>query len=304
MNFKKLKLELFYIRKAFLKYKEGFKYLANKYFLAPKILKLNKILEKPINNDDLSIHVLTSYRDLIMLIWALGSFYQTAETIGQLFIHSDGSLTDSDKKIIKRFFPSAIVVEPKDFLAEKFFELEKYPALKKIRTGYPDFFLLKKLIDPYFVSEKKVHLIIDSDLLWFNQPTEIEEGIKEGKSLMIQGLVGEGEPNYVYFKDGSKLDEKLANLNSGIVLYQKENFDLGKLTEYFEKFDLDNPKNKHFIEQAGYAYCLKELVGLPPSKYQIQDSVNKDTVIRHYTSPKRPLFYIEGLGFLKNKFLN
>ena len=304
MNLKKLKLELFYIRKAFLKYKKGFKYLANKYFLTPEILKLNKILEKPINSNDLSVHVLTSHRDLIMLIWALGSFYQNTETIGQLFIHSDGSITDRDKKVIKRFFPNALIIEPKEFLEKKSFELDKYPVINKLRKEYPDFFLLKKLIDPYFASESKFHLIIDSDVLWFNRPLEIEEGIKAGKSLMMQGLVGEGEPNYVYFKDGSKLEDKLANLNSGIVLYQKENFNLEKLTEYFEKFDLSNSKNKHFIEQAGYAYCLKELTGLPPSKYQIQDLLNESTTVRHYTSPKRPLFYIEGLEFLKNKLLD
>ncbi len=305
MKFRIIKLELFYLRKAFFGYKKGFRYLFNKYFLAPEILKIKKVLEKPINRDDLSIHILTSHHDLIILIWSLATFYQVTETVGQLYIHSDGSLTANDKSLIKKFFPNALIVEPQELLGKYLSELEKYPIIKKFRTQYPEFLLLKKLIDPYFVSDRKLHLIIDSDLLWFRKPSEIENEINNLSplSLMITGKVGYRQPNYVYFKDGSKLEDKLANLNSGIVLYSKENFDLEKLSKYFENFELKNSQNKHFIEQAGYAYCLKKLVGLPTAEYQIQDQVNENTVVRHYTSPKRPLFFIEGIQYLKTKIL-
>ena len=100
MNFKKIKLEFFYLYKSFFIYKKGFLYLKNKYIIAPKILKLNKVFEKPVNNDNLSIHVLTSHRDFLMLLWSLASFYQVASIVGPLFIHNDGSLTAKDKRII------------------------------------------------------------------------------------------------------------------------------------------------------------------------------------------------------------
>ena len=53
----------------------------------------------------------------------------------------------------------------------------------------------------------------------------------------MQGII-KGSGNYVFFKDGSKLADNLANYNSGIVLYQKQNFDLNKLGEYLEKIDI------------------------------------------------------------------
>ncbi len=121
---------------------------------------------------------------------------------------------------------------------------------------------------------------------------------------MIAGKTGIGKLNYVYFKDGSKLSDLLANLNSGIVFYRKDNFNLAKLVDYLEKIDLANEKNFHFIEQAGYAFSLMNLVGLPSDQYSIVDPVNENTIVRHYTSPKRPLFYIEGLEILKKEILN
>lgn len=304
MNLKKIKREIFYLKKAFLEYHQGWSYLKNRYFLAPKILKLNKILEKPINNHDLSIHVLTGQRDLILLIWALASFYNVAENIGQLYVHSDGSLSDYDIKLLNKFFPSAKIIDPNIFVKEYASQLDQYPIIKKFRTNYPDFFLVKKLIDPYFVSNRPKRLIIDSDLLWFKTPKIIDQSISgESRSLMMQGvLVGEG--NFVRFKDGSKLSHDLAHFNSGIVLYHKHNFDLKKLVEYFEKIDDQVKSNRHFIEQAGYAYCLKDLVGLPQDQYQIKGKLSDATVVKHFTAPRRLLFYTEGLEIMKDKFLN
>lgn len=307
MNFKKIKLELFYLRKSFLGYKKGFKYLVNRYFLALNILKAEKIFERPINNQDLSIHVLSCHRDLVMLVWSLASFYLASEIIGQLYIHSDGSLNSQDQALLKKFFPSAAIITPESFTEKYLASLERYPIINKFRIEYPQFFLLKKIIDPYFVSDKNLHLIIDSDLLWFKNSDIIERevGSQEAvkKSLMIAGQVDSGEPNYVYFKDGNRLDDKLASLNSGIVFYQKQNFDLAKLVDYFQLLDITNSKNLHFIEQAGYAYCLKNLVGLLSGNYQIGQAVNSDTIVRHYTSPKRPLFFIEGIEILRDKIL-
>lgn len=302
MKFSHIKLEFFYFRKALFQYKRPFKYLKNKYSLAPQILDQPEIFEKLATHPDLSVHILTCHRDLTMLIWSLASFYDSMSIIGELYIHSDGSLTTYDKGTIYKFFPSAKIIEPEYFLKRHMHQLAQYPLIKRFRTDYAQYFLLKKLIDPYFISDKPRHLIIDSDLVWFKKPETIQESINSSKSLLMQGLA-DGTGNHVYFKDGSKLDDTLANYNSGVVLYSKDHFSLEKLTEYLEKIDISNKQNQHFIEQAGYAYCLENLSGLPQDKYTVKDSVNNQTVMRHYTAPRRPLFYIEALEILKNKFL-
>ncbi len=84
-----------------------------------------------------------------------------------------------------------------------------------------------------------------------------------------------------------------------IVLYKKENFNLGKLNDYLEKIDEDRGENYHFIEQAAYAYCLDNLMSLPEDKYVIKKDLNSDITVIHYTSPRRPLFFVEAVEKIK-----
>ena len=274
-----LKLELFYLRKACFEYHAPFRYLYNKYILANKILKTNQDLDKPINHHGLSIHILTRHRDIVILVWSLASFYLNSSVVGQLFIHSDGSLTQKDKSILNKLFPSSKIIEKK--------------------SDY-QYLLLQKLFDPYYLSDKKIHLIIDSDLLWFKNPKEIEEEIKNNAQSSLM-MVGQGIGCPVYFKNNKKLSAELSYLNSGIVLYHQDNFNLDKLEKYLARIDNTNPANKHFIEQAGFATCLENIVALPQDKYIIKGKLGPKTIVKHYTSPRRPLFYIEGIENLKNK---
>ncbi len=295
------KLELFYWRKTIFQYHKFWRYLYNKYILAPKILKLNKILEKPINQPDLSIHILTCHRDLIMAIWSLASFYQHSAVIGQLYIHDDGSLTQKDKGYLKKFFPSAKIIEEQQ-TANNYFKLDNYSLIKQTRiNNIKQYFLLKKLIDPFLVSPAENILVIDSDLLWFKRPTELEEVIKkkERNSLMMSNNI----KAFVYFKGYKKIKDELATYNSGIVFYKKDNYNLDKLTEYFKAIDYSNLENKHFIEQAAYAHCLENLEKLSTEKYVINKNLSPKVAVKHYTSPRRPLFYIEGIGKLKDKII-
>jgi hypothetical protein len=300
MNFKSLKLELFYIRKAFFNYHNGWMYLYHKYWLAPKILKSNKVLEKPINQEDFSIHILTCHRDLVMTIWSLSSFYQVMDRIGQLYIHNDGSLSEVEKKTLKKFFPSSIVLDTASFLQDYEKEISEYPVLKHFRSTYNNF-SFKKIIDPYFTSDKKFKLIIDSDLFWFRKPEEIEEQFSSDshKSFMQSNntLI------HVSFKDGSKISDKLAAGNAGIIFYNKDNFSTDKFAEFLDRLDISNERNLHFVDQLGHAYSLNDLELLPKDNYIIKGEVNDSTVVRHYTSPRRVLFFTEGVKVLKNQLL-
>ena len=194
MNWKTLKFEQYMVRQAF---KQGMigDFLKHRYAVAPRILKLNKVLEKPINNNNFSIHVLTCHRDLIILLWSIASFYRVINTIGQLYVHSDGSLTDVDVKKIKFLFPKAIIIKP-EYLYKNYIEkFNNYPNIKKYRfEKIKKFKLLLKLLDPFFISPCKKVLIIDSDLIWLKKPTEIENEINnsKSKSLMMYSKKGTG----------------------------------------------------------------------------------------------------------------
>ncbi len=101
----------------------------------------------------------------------------------------------------------------------------------------------------------------------------------------------------MYFKLNKKINSELSKYNSGIVLYNKSSFLLDRLEDYFNKLNNDS-RNNHFIEQAGYAYCLKNLKDLDEYRYMIKGKVDEGVIMKHYTGPRRHQFYAEGLKIL------
>lgn len=297
MKLKQYKLEIFYLRKAFFEYHHGISYIRNKYLFSKKILAVTSPLDHAPTRDDLSVHVLTCHRDMVMLCWSLASYYRVGRVFGELFIHDDGSLTENDKSVIRTLFPHAQLVDSRAFLDDYKQELSAYPVIREWRAK-PRFFLLKKLIDQYFVSQKPLRLVIDSDLLWFAQPHDLEKTFESWQvpSLMIQN----NAPAPVFFKNGAAIDERTASFNSGIVLYHRDSFDVNRLVEYLSRVDESDNRNVHFIEQAAFAYCLRNLSALPVTQYHIKGAVTPQTIVKHYTSPRRPLIYIEGIPRLQS----
>jgi len=292
MNLRQIKKEFFYIRKSFFVYKRGSKYLVNKYLTAKKILQKKEVIEKKTNNGDLSVHLLTCHRDMVMLLWSLASYFRSFRVFGDLHIHSDGTLTVGDKKILKKYFPSARIVDSENFVRDYAEALDEYPVISRFRKEKNQYVLLKKIIDPYFVSDKPLRLIIDSDLLWFCRPKEIEDAIERG---IENPLMMRTRKKCPVFLRGKKFPEELSQLNSGIVLYKKKDFRPEVFSEYLNSIDESNPENRHFIEQAGYAHTLFGVTPLPEDRYIALGSVASNTVMRHYTSPRRALLYIEGI---------
>jgi len=293
MNFQTLKKELFYTRKAFFTFRQGFKYLRGKYKLAPKIILVNQPLEKPVTNTNLAIHLLSSHSDLVMLCWSLFSFYTNFQIVGKVYIHDDGTFTNRDYKVLTRLFPGAKILDTEKFLANHQDEISKYPSILEYRARQTSMILRKKLIDPYFVGDESWKLILDSDVLWFKHPEEIEGAINSMQSKSYMMARPPGMP--VRFIDGTMLSAELAKFNSGIVLYKKLNFNLMRLSDYLNNVDFRDKKNTHFIEQAGYASCLDNLVELPEHNYRVKGNLDEDTVAKHYTSPRRVQLFTEGL---------
>jgi hypothetical protein len=298
---KKVKLEFFYFRKAVFEYKHGFRYLTSKYRLAERILKNQTAIDRPINNKNLSIHVLTCHKDMIMMLWSLASYYQVVETIGQLYLHNDGSLTVRDLGVIRRLLPNAIIIESEKFKDNYADELSRYPVIKRFRENYPQFFSFKKIVDPYFVSDRKIRLIFDTDILWFKRPVELEDEIS--RLCPHSYMQANNVKIEVTFNDGTSLDENLAGYNAGIILYSTENFSLQKFSSFLEKLDVSRERNLHFADQAGHAYALSKLQTLPAARYSIRKAIDSETTAKHFTSPRRPLFYTEGVFSLADTIL-
>jgi len=298
MNLRQLKLEFFQIRKAFFVYRAGWRYLWTKFVIAPRIRHLPGPFEKPVTQPRLSVHMLTCHRDITIMLWSLQSYYSVATVIGQLFIHNDGSLTAGDKQLLNKFFPGAQLINAATFPQDFEPELKIFPALRRFRVEQTKHFSFKKLIDPLVASSAPMHMILDSDILWFRQPIELEAEIHLGcqHSLMQDNRV----LIPASYRDGTNIPEIYQRFNAGIILYRVENFDVSALVTHLQKLDPGNERNFHFADQTGHAVALKHLLPLPPT-YQIHDQVGSATVARHYTSPRRVKLYTEGLALIAAK---
>lgn len=276
---------------AFLKYgPRGFSYLWVRYLVAPRILRKSNI-QKANPNQNLSMHLLVGARDFMMGLWSLASFYRVvpADCLGELVLHSDGTLTDAHIRNIKRLFPRARIEDTTSFLAEHGAFLDPYPTLKKFRETYKRFQI--RIVDQYFLSDKKLRLWMDSDLLWFKEPVELVAAIRAGvpRPLMMSNS------GYIRmeFADGSETDDTTSRPNGGLVLFNREHLTPDKLSAFLDKCDY---VHKRFGDQAWMAWCLAPDL-LPEDTYIIKGTLTPAVIMRHYTAPQRLKFWFHGLTF-------
>lgn len=271
MRFIDIKREIFFVRKAFVEYQNGWRYLAQR-FRARKILRHSRPLDRKADRSDLSIHMLTGKRDFTMAMWSLWSFYRATPMVGELYLHDDGTLGEKQRRVFARLFPEAKLISTVPI---------PDPVFRGFRERYPGYFSFKKIIDPYYASNKPWRLILDSDVLWFGMPSELVSAVNDDSQV-----------SYMQYNNAEILG---THANAGIVLYRHDLLDTVRLKEVFESLVL-RERGLHFADQVGYASALANLVLLPQRRYTIKGSVHLETVAKHYTSPRRPLYYLEGLS--------
>ncbi len=315
MEFKKTKLyrELRYVYRSLVLQKSLFFYLYYRFLAGPKIRGRREPIDSEGLSDEYSIHLLCSHSDLTMMLWSLASWYAVVPESGQVYIHEDGSFTDTDRKLLAILLPQAKLIRFADafkMAREKW--LLNYPeALKYRESAEKDksHIYAVKLIDPRFVGQAPIKLILDTDLLWFLKPEELLTSLLLGKTpFAMMGHAGENAETVhmdFEFQDHSLLPPLLDNLNSGVVGYHIKDFQLKDLDKFCSlRGENTNP---HFIEQAGYAWILsqnKPFTFLNKDQYHIKHAVHRNTVMKHYTSPRREYFWHEGVRILSKTILD
>ncbi|MCM0594224.1 MAG: hypothetical protein ACSI46_04990 [Gloeotrichia echinulata DVL01] len=262
---------------------------------------------KPIaNTSDLTceIHVLTSANDWLNLVWALKTFYHFSQRHYALCIHDDGSLTPEHQQTLQHHFPDARIIERKQADEKVLTLLEPYPRCLDFRkTNH----LSPKVFDfaAYLQSDRM--LLLDSDILFFQAPTELLNRI-ENSDYQLNTLNGDVETSYTVDPEvvKSHLGFDLAlRVNSGLGLIHKRSLSLDWIEEFLTLPGIIG----HFwrIEQTIYALCSSRFgVELLPAAYDVhlEGSIN-GSPSRHYIGKIRHLMYGEGIrhlvkqGFLK-----
>ena len=266
-----------------------------------------KILETaPINTTDQTceLHVLTSAKDWLNLLWGLKSFYYYSDRSYALCIHGDASLTDQQQAIFQQHFPQAKVIAWDKAEPMVLDWLKDYPCCQELRKNR---FISAKEFDFFYYLESDKMLLFDSDILFFSKPTALLDRIENNdyrlnsvnKDIATAYSI---QPSLVKEKLGFELIECF---NSGLGLIHRDSLHL----HWFEEFLQLPGILDHFwrFEQTLMALASSRFgVELLPSEYDVRlgKGINH-CPSRHYVGEIRHLMYGEGFkqlvkqGFLK-----
>ncbi|MTJ11413.1 hypothetical protein FJR11_02125 [Anabaena sp. UHCC 0187] len=267
----------------------------------------NKILSslpiKGTTSKNCEIHVLTSANDWLNLTWTLKSFYHFSQRQYALCIHDDGTLTQENITTLQYHFPDARIIDRKKADEKVLPLLSSYPRCLEFRkTNH----LSPKVFDfaAYLQSDRL--LLLDSDILFFKEPTELINRI-ENLEYQINTLNGDVESAYTVEPDVVKNHlgfDLAARINSGLGLIHKNSLNFDWIEEFLTLPDIIG----HFwrIEQTLYALCSSRFgVELLPPTYDVHLEGNiNGSPSRHYVGKIRHLMYSEGIRHLvQNRLL-
>jgi alpha-N-acetylglucosamine transferase len=284
------------------KYKHG---LSTAYFR--DVVRLRILDTQPITQSTdrtCEIHVLTCATDWLNLLWALKSFYYYSQRHYVLCIHDDGSLTSEHQAILKHHFPNARLInhsEANEYVLDR---LKDYPRCQEFRRTNK---LSLKVFDFAAYLESDRMLLLDSDILFFAQPTELLRRIEDPK---YQLNTVNGDVASAYTIDPQVVQEKLGfdvidRFNSGLGLIHKSSMRFDWIEEFLALPDIIG----HFwrIEQTLYALFSSRFgTELLPSAYDVHlEGGIESSPSRHYVGKIRHLMYKEGIQQLvKQEFLH
>ncbi len=233
--------------------------------MRPRILKSAPVTG--LTDGRCEIHVLTSAGDWLNLAWALKSFYRASGRRYRLCIHEDGTLPDEGAAALGRLFPDARLIRRTEADAAVLPTLEAYPRCHDFRSTNT---LSLKLFDFRHYLESERMLLLDSDVLFFSEPTELLRRIEDPSYRLntVNGDVDSAftvDPAVAEEAAGVKL---LPRFNSGLGLIHRDSLRLDWMEEYLGVPDI---KRKYWlIEQTLFALCSSRFgVELLPPQYDV-----------------------------------
>ena len=268
----------------------------------PQILQTAPIVQT--TDQSCEIHVFTCSKDWLNLIWAIKSFYWATNRHYALCIHDDGSLSNINRATLQQHFPQARIIDRPSADTKVLAELQAYPRCLAFRETNQ---LAPKVFDFASYLESDRMLLLDSDILFFAEPTELLRRIEDPDYLLntVNGDVASAytvEPQVVRDKLGFKMIDRF---NSGLGLIHKQSMRLDWIEEFLALPDIMG----HFwrIEQTLYALFSSRFgAELLPLAYDVYlERGVGDSPTRHYVGKIRHLMYDEGIRRLvKQNFLN
>lgn len=155
----------------------GIRWFYYRTFYANTILRSNPVACCP--DGQFELHTLVCERDAMNALWALKTFYHFSATRPGLILYDDGSLSVAATSMFSAHFPNCRIIRHVDFHRD----MEDF--LKRYRTSLEyskkkSFYCALKLFGPMCYSKSEYVLCMDSDILFFQKPSEMLEYIWSG----------------------------------------------------------------------------------------------------------------------------
>lgn len=248
---------------------------------------------------DIEIHMLCGQAQVDMGIWASWSFMRFCPG-SRLYVHSDGTLTPELFAQWQRIVPGSVLITDSE-ADEKFMsELgQSFPTLAKWRS---DYWCAQQVIDYHLFGEAKSLVGMDSDILCFRRPREIEDVVREGQAFRWGRDLGDHYSVHRRFLESVIGLQAPEALNGGFLACPRFSVDDFAFLERtlkalaFASVDVCNWAMAQTLLAAVAARFAA--AGPLPSSYDVTLGRTKaDVVTRHYVGvwSVRPRFFVEGV---------
>lgn len=260
--------------------------------------------------NNLEIHTLICNKDIYL---ALNNFktlqkHQEFKNV-EVYLHDDGSLTNSDKILLKEI-KNSIIIDRKwaDNEIKKY--LINHPKCLDYRLGDNGIYLWHKLktFDYFYFSKTKNILCLDTDLLFIRKPENVISLINNNTPFYFPDI-----QNSYSFNEPKNEIPVLNNVNTGLIYIPSENFYNIDDLEFALNNLIKNGINyfPSWIEQSAFAHMFyknKNYISLNINKYRIPyfQNIDIDNVeCLHFVSyPAVRDLYPKYLEYLDYDFTN
>lgn len=241
-------------------------------------------------------HILTSYRDWKMALWAIHSLIKFANGGIEIAIHDDGTLPECARRQFCSHFPSARIISIAEADSRVSTVLKGHKRMLHLRKRLKHF---HKLTDFALFCTQKRMIVMDSDVLFFREPRELLAGPT-------------GPVPHLFARDLWSTYDTPCNANilppladricCGLGNVHRDSLDFDRMESYLALAGLDLDRCDIWIEQTLWALeCAASGFEYLSGDYAITLGPGIGGLVsKHYIGgPSRDYFFIEGIDAVK-----
>lgn len=279
----------------------GLRLSATRYRLLSSILGTAPCpVSRRMEKQDVEVHLVCYWRDYLLAVWALKTFYRLADVDYPLTVHIDGFATRRMITTFTEHFPGVTIVRQEE-ADQIVLPILASRGLYNLLAERARNVFVRKLLDIHLLAQRPHTLMMDSDVLFFQRPTHLLDN-----TLMESDAVFMRDCSYCYTAPLSVIERVVGRpiaryVNGGMGLIRREALDLQRIEDCLRHPEMTEG-DPTFLEQTLYAVglCASRVSHLP-SCYVLSmkpDVGCERMVARHYAGDSRELMTNEGITHL------